>query len=491
MSINSLSVDVESSDFDCRHNSRTNLHRKLHQQKQPSHQTFYRLIHTVIFLFAVIAFLLLSLNWLVRFSANFSSKLSSSTLLENNKFSTNDLTSLKDSIRLIREQKAKLLHLLNSSTEVSYQNSIPLDLLLARKPSITEGSVKVDGRIFWSPAVESLLHSKDQNSGDSEWLESSLANATVVRIEPGCGRSQNRLATLADGRKLCFRYRTNVDQIQGEYVSYLLARLLGLADNVAPTALLTFDPSSSSSTLNWSPAVASELVTGSARWQPKKTIVATAFIDNLLPAYIPLPFQHRSSDQKPRLHPVEEDLKNIVASGQTSDLAQLVQWSDLLVFDYLTANVDRLVNNLVNQQWNEEAMISAPVHNLLLQQNNENKSTSTNRLLFLDNESGLFHGYRLLGRFDHLHKKLLESLCIFRQSTVYRLESLYSLGERKLAEKLLKTAYNRKGSDLPEDTSESLFTSKQPLLPKANLRTLRRRMGTLLQQVANCRRQFK
>ena len=446
------------------------------------------------------------------FSAVSSQKSSDSHLIQ----PEDEVTLLKDSIRLIRQQKFELLSWLNRShsgqINEKYHQILPLDLFVSddNADDDTESNSKVSlgPGVFWSPVVESLLEDLDHglHAEHYERFSESLQNATVVSVEPGCGRSPNRLALLSDGRRLCLRYRTNADQIQGEYVSYLLARTLGFAHrNVPPTALLTFDPSSPSSSslsaLKWAPSVASELVTGVARWTPTKAIVATSFLEHLTPAFIPPQFQQGSStfesssnsspSPPPRLHPRKEDLSFV---QRKSDLLQLVQWSDLLLFDYLTANVDRLVNNRVNAQWNEQSMSSAPVHNLLRQEeeNEEEKESSSevtgSRLLFLDNESGLFHGYRLLGRFEQHHRALLGSLCIFRRGTVQRLRKLHQLREAELIQALLAGDSNQKKKRMIKAKEEK--DSKPSLLPKANLRTLKRRMGTLLQQVASCQRQF-
>ena len=66
-------------------------------------------------------------------------------------------------------------------------------------------------------------------------------------------------------------------------------------------------------------------------------------------------------------------------------------------------------------------MLEKPIHNL-------EKIRSSGQYIFIDNESGLFHGYRLLDAYQSYHEKLLNSVCVFRESTVDALERLYAAG---------------------------------------------------------------
>ncbi|KAF4528227.1 hypothetical protein B566_EDAN016917, partial [Ephemera danica] len=116
--------------------------------------------------------------------------------------------------------------------------------------------------------------------------------------------------------------------------------------NLTPATLSRVKPQSR----QWA-AVKSQL--SIAQWASEdRAVVMTKFVPNLGPAYIPKFL--RPSER--RLHP--PDLQD-----NTTNLRELAQWSDLIIFDYLTANLDRVVNNLYNLQWNP-SMMEAPAHNL-------------------------------------------------------------------------------------------------------------------------------
>nr|XP_020638532.1 four-jointed box protein 1 [Pogona vitticeps] len=110
-----------------------------------------------------------------------------------------------------------------------------------------------------------------------------------------------------------------------------------------------------------------------------------------------------------------------------SELVELVQWSDLILFDYLTANFDRLVSNLFSLQWDPRVMHRA-TSNL--------HRAPNGGLVFLDNEAGLAHGYRLLAMWDKYNEPLLRSVCVFREATAQKVRDLHR--HRNAAAELLR-----------------------------------------------------
>ena len=165
------------------------------------------------------------------------------------------------------------------------------------------------------------------------------------------------------------------------------------------------------------------------------------------------------------LHPSRE----LLANRTIEQLTELVQWSDLIVFDFLTANVDRLVNNLFNLQWNSE-MMSSPTHNL-------EARTKDELLVFLDNESGLFHSYRLLDKYAHYHDDLLAALCMFRPSTAKALKRLH---QEKSASRELMDLYRQQ---------EPLHWMLPPM-PESNQKTLEQRIAKVVDQINRCESRY-
>lgn len=319
----------------------------------------------------------------------------------------------------------------------------------------TNGNVISDD-IYWGPLIESSYPQGFSADNYSDWDNYVHSDRTrIVQLEQDkCGRMQNRLLTFSDGTLGCARYRQNIDQIQGELFSFYLGQLLKLT-NMAPTALQIVDED----TDFWSNATAAVQEAG---WRAQRPVVLTKHIPKLVPAGIPSTFQklerhlnkfdvtlgldgmkNSLSEEGSRVdgdHSAAEmvGVRNLLADKATlssqakiwpginwfnikssssvaahpplGNLIELAQWSDLVVFDYLIAHLDRVVNNLYNYQWNSKIM-EAPAHNLAKDPNSE-------LLLFLDNESGLLHGYRLLAKYEAYHSLLLENLCVFRRSTI-------------------------------------------------------------------------
>jgi four-jointed box protein 1 len=158
--------------------------------------------------------------------------------------------------------------------------------------------------------------------------------------------------------------------------------------------------------------------------------------------------------------------KIVLNDGVYSKFIELAQWSDLIVFDYLIANLDRVVNNLYNFQWNADIM-SAPAHNLA-------RHSSSQLLVFLDNESGLLHGYRLLKKYEAYHSVLLDDLCIFRKPTIDALRMLRTTNAGELLNALF------------EQTTTSKVRDVLPPLPDKSIKILSDRIDRVLQQVQKC-----
>ncbi|KAF6210955.1 hypothetical protein GE061_014068 [Apolygus lucorum] len=333
------------------------------------------------------------------------------------------------------------------NTSVSKGESKPREI--HRVPAVAyryEPNPRIVDGIFWADDVENELPKGFDHSANEEW-RNYLKNSTVVKMEEGCGRMQNRLLTFEDGTRACCRYRQNTDQIQGELFSFYLGRLLGL-NNLAPSALSVVQRQKPM----WS-KITAEM--GHAQWIENRPVVLTKYVDDLLPAQIP----HTLRRPSRKLHP-----KNVPDNRTVS--VELAQWSDLIIFDYLIANLDRIVNNLYNLQWNP-GMMDAPAHNLA-------RHGGWNLLLFLDNESGLLHGYRLLDKYEPYHSTLLNALCIFRRPTV---EAIHRLRSENILTKTFEEWLYREGDLVPG-------------LPEASLKILADRLNRVYDQIEWCKKQY-
>ncbi|EDW36370.1 GL17757 [Drosophila persimilis] len=382
------------------------------------------------------------------------------------------------------------------------------------------GLIKAD--VYWGPEVERALPKGFAAEDQRTWERYLSGQGQVVRLEHGCGRMQNRMVVFADGTRACARYRQNTDQIQGEIFSYYLGQLLNIS-NLAPSAATVID----TTTPDWAAALGD--IT-QAQWKERRPVVLTRWLPDLEPAGIPQPFQPLERHlnkydvwnltkhlQQTRPSDLESESKLDAAPGllkrlgaatsqgpahqssmleetqwqsqsqtQTQSelelelesesesksalvqrLIELAQWSDLIVFDYLIANLDRVVNNLYNFQWNADIM-AAPAHNLARQ-------ASSQLLVFLDNESGLLHGYRLLKKYEAYHSLLLDNLCVFRRPTIEALRRLRAEG----AGRPLRDLFERATSDGVRDVL--------PSLPDKSIKILMERIDRVLGQVHKCR----
>lgn len=350
--------------------------------------------------------------------------------------------------------------------------------------------------IYWGPEVEDFMpQGYGENTADV-W-ERYVNQSEVIKMESGCGRMQNRLVTFKDGIQACVRYRQNTDQIQGEIFSFYVGQLLNLT-NLAPSVVKVVDLKDKL----WR-NVATEV--GTAQWNTNRAVVLTQYIPSLESATIPEIFkpsnrhlnkndvlamslkENDTADASKQIFIEKLKVKNLKTaktesenfdhidmslSRKTKELfVELAQWSDLIIFDYLTANLDRIVNNLFNYQWNINIM-DGPAHNLA-------RKMDSGLLLFLDNESGLLHGYRLLKKYNVYHSLMLDNLCVFRKKTVDALKNLY---EQSIGAKL---------SAMFHEKNNAIIRDILPPLPEKNAKILHERIGKVLSQVEKCAQTFR
>lgn len=238
---------------------------------------------------------------------------------------------------------------------------------------------------------------------DGVEFSSKMRKDKIVSLTAGCGRGKNRLGTLADGTKFCCRYRElQWREIRGEFYAYHLNNLLGIY-NAPPATLLKVNFSSP----QWRGVADSAREAG---WSNHMTVVATLFMEELAAETFP-PVLTKSDDAV-----VTNEYLNGASAEEKS---RIMQWSDLLVFDFIMGHSDRVFNSLFNLQWNKH-MLQRPVHNLL-------KTKQGQKLLLFDNESGFWLGYKMgwreASKFE-MQERFLKKMCVFRDRTLQRLRYL-------------------------------------------------------------------
>lgn len=367
--------------------------------------------------------------------------------------------------------------------------------IVINKTFVPDHSTVLYDNVYWGPQIEDSM---PQGYGDNsaEIWEKYIEESEVVKMEAGCGRMQNRLITFKDGLQACVRYRQNTDQIQGEIFSFYVGRLLNLT-NLAPSVVRIVDLKDKL----WK-NVANDIA--SAQWGSNRAVVITQYIPSLESASIPDIFRptnrhlNKFDILKMSLKENETEINKqiLIDKLRVKDLKikeekanfshievklnkktierflELAQWSDLIIFDYLTANLDRIVNNLFNFQWNINIM-DGPAHNLA-------KKMDSGLLIFLDNESGLLHGYRLLKKYNVYHSLMLDNLCVFRKTTVKALKRLFN---SKSVGSLLSDMFHKKNSVIIRDIL--------PSLPEKNSKILLERIGKVLNQIEKCELNFR
>ncbi|XP_074708630.1 four-jointed box protein 1 [Strix uralensis] len=318
------------------------------------------------------------------------------------------------------------------------------------------GGSPVERGIFWSRELEEQVPPGFAAEEAAAWLAAARAARVSSLERGGCGRSSNRLARLSDGSRACVRYGINPEQIQGEALSYHLAGVLGMQERLPPMALALVEARGR----QWEP-VRDEL--RGSHWAEGAVVSLTRWVDNLTAVVAPAPWGAEPGAGR-RLQALSAGELGGLPPAQ---LVELVQWSDLILFDYLTANFDRLVSNLFSLQWDPRVMRRA-TSNLL--------RAPDGGLVFLDNEAGLVHGYRLLAMWDPYNEPLLRSVCVFREGTARRVAELH---RRRSAAAELRRRYRAR---------EPLW-ARLGFLSERQAELLQARVDFVHRHIAHCRAQ--
>lgn len=304
----------------------------------------------------------------------------------------------------------------------------------------------VEDGIYWSEAVEETISpglSDDLVQDEILALRSRTVKSLDTPTWLKCGRDKNRFVTFSDGVHACARYREPDQQlVLGEVMSFYLARTLGLT-NVPAVILSQVDPNHPM----WR-RVTEDVATSD--WRVGSVVALIQWIPSLqrshMPAILRQALKARTTiDTVTYDRRASRDVSRAasVAQARLRDLditeaAEVAQWSDLVVFDYLTGNYDRVASMQdAAEREKRPEILSETVHNLV-------KSSDTGSLWMIDNESGMLDAYNLLYpepeerdsrsrteavRFQRMHSDMLQTLCVFRRSTVNKVFSLYRQGD--------------------------------------------------------------
>ena len=269
--------------------------------------------------------------------------------------------------------------------------------------------------VTWDPAMVESISQVFTAEGDKDFIDKTH-RLKIVNITKGCSDYEKRMLVLEDGTKVCSKHRVNYQQLQSELYSFHLSRMLNIY-NIPPAVLVKIDYTAP----QWQDVMDDATRAGLKQGM---VVVLTQYVDNLLPTYIPDLLQIKNEV----LLPTNTSFK----MTPEKTIYQLVQWTNLIVFDYITANSDRVMNALANLQWNPK-VINMPVHNLY--------ETSQGSIVFIDNESGFWLGYKLASESENhrrLQKSYITRICIVDGMVMHAIEQLLETGGDALHERVVE-----------------------------------------------------
>lgn len=200
------------------------------------------------------------------------------------------------------------------------------------KQAKTDEPDLIKDQIFWSEYAESFVPkglSREQSIKRVMYMRNHVVTFLSRGNSRNCGDSKNAVALLPDKTGMCVRYSQKQLQIYAEVLAFYLSRMLNM-DNV-PEVLLA---SSNSSSPRWK-----EVNVTRFRWG-----------DNVILSLI------RKIPGKTTKIRMPEILRQAYLNGQTvtssviralntsnmTEIADLIQWGTLIVYDSLTGPYDRL-----------------------------------------------------------------------------------------------------------------------------------------------------
>ena len=199
-----------------------------------------------------------------------------------------------------------------------------------------EDKKKSDAKsIFWDSEVEASI-APGLNADEVQYEIESLRSRKVKAMhEPDwlhCGRQKNRFIEFQDGTFACARNRgmKHAEFVQGEVMAFYLARLLGI-HNVPAVTL------SKVTSNQWD-----EVSSKSSNWTQQDIVALIQWIPNLTKVTLPPTLKRALISNKPYSLDEFED-------GDAELKSELAQWSDLVIFDFITGNYDRVIGMQVKR----------------------------------------------------------------------------------------------------------------------------------------------
>ncbi|KAK3585410.1 hypothetical protein CHS0354_020123 [Potamilus streckersoni] len=313
------------------------------------------------------------------------------------------------------------------------------------------GQHKLTNGIYWSKEAEFLLP-KGLSYENTSQLIKSLHQKRVQYLRPPswnfCGRPKNGFVVLEDGTYMCARYRDPHNKLVfGEILSFYLSLLLGM-DNVPPVVL--------------------SVVNSTSKYWRATNVHSLGWDDGKMVALIQWISDMDSASSLEKIPPVLLDafVEKIPINGSTMlshhvsgpvDVPDLIQWGTMIVFDYLTANYDRMASmqDAADSQ-NKPDILQDNIRNL-------RKTVTTRKLWLIDNESGLLDAYELLYndpsgvRFIKFHDQMLHTMCIFQKRLVKSISKLYHSDKPHTVLENFAKFHEPLLNKIPKDSTYSLF----------------------------------
>ncbi|XP_077994848.1 four-jointed box protein 1-like [Glandiceps talaboti] len=279
-----------------------------------------------------------------------------------------------------------------------------------------DGADVLEGNIFWSKHIEGHLETGLRDEDVITWSNKTRHQIVAQMRAPdwrACGRPKNQYIVMEDGGRMCARYRSpHLKLVQGEIYSFYLARLLKIWH--VPAVVLSMVNSTSHQWMKQKKGIEA------ADWEEGTIVALIQWITNLERGKLPALLLHGDK----AINPTTKQLKYL----SLESLVELMQWTDLVIFDYITGNYDRVASNQdAADKEHDPSIMADNIHNL-------RKNKHTNAIWLIDNESGFIDGYELMRnpakvkearRFRDFHSTMLNSICIFRKSTIDELQKLY------------------------------------------------------------------